>query len=60
MHNDSFAETIEKMCKPNLNGNLNPCYGNPQYSTSAYKQYGKERIDKAMREYRESHEEFRN
>lgn len=56
----SFSETVELLANPVINGHPNYSYNDPYAWNNARKTFGKERIEKAVREYRDRHPEFRN
>ena len=55
-----FATTVKFMCEPVIDGIINPCYGDGYFRIDAEKRFGKERLNKAIREYRERHSHFDN
>lgn len=55
-----FATTIQFLAEPVINGTLNPNYGNPYAWAAARKQFGAERVEKAVRDYRQDNPKFKN
>lgn len=59
MVND-FATTIKCLAEPTIDGKFNPHYGNTQSWLDARKRFGKVRVEKAVRDYRQDNPKFKN
>lgn len=58
-----FVTTIQFLAEPTINGTLNPNYVNPYAwaaASAARKRFGVERVEKAVRDYRQDNPKFRN
>lgn len=55
-----FATTIRYLAEPVIDGTINPNYGDPYAWNAAEKSFGKERVKKAVRDYRQDNPRFKN